>query len=238
MKLKLSEKSGITRIDRKDKKILEMLQHDARESRTQIAKKIGLSKDAVNYRIKNYESKGLIQGYRAVIDSTRLGYFAYHLFLQLKTPAKDVEDVIISNLRSNPYVRAILKFSGKYDLEVALIAKDIHEFDETLSRIISQHQPHLQSYDVVILSGTYISRTFPASFMKIGGPKDDVKGISKNKSSHSVVDSTDRKILSILSDNATATYYDISKSIGVSSDTVRYRIKRMEKDEETMREKE
>ena len=42
------------KLDLKDKKILEQLDLNSRQSNSQIAKKVGLSKDAIGYRIKNF----------------------------------------------------------------------------------------------------------------------------------------------------------------------------------------
>ena len=45
------------KIDDKDKKILFHLIHDSRQSMKSIGKKIGLSKESVNYRIKRLIKK-------------------------------------------------------------------------------------------------------------------------------------------------------------------------------------
>ena len=57
----------------KDKKILYELEKDARITNSLIARKVGLSKDAVGYRIKQLEEKGIIKGYRAIIDVNKNG---------------------------------------------------------------------------------------------------------------------------------------------------------------------
>ena len=60
------------KIDSKDKKILSLLSLNARIPLTQISKKVSLSRDAVNYRITNLEKSGTIQGYRVVVDMSKL----------------------------------------------------------------------------------------------------------------------------------------------------------------------
>ena len=81
--LQQNDKIEKSKIDVKDTKILSLLAQDARMSYTQISKQVSLSRDAVRYRISNYEKKGLIQGYRTLIDLSLLGYKSYHLFIQL-----------------------------------------------------------------------------------------------------------------------------------------------------------
>jgi len=58
--LQKNPKTVKAKLDVKDKKILSILSANSRIPLTQLAKKVGLSRDAVNYRIKNYEKNGII----------------------------------------------------------------------------------------------------------------------------------------------------------------------------------
>jgi DNA-binding Lrp family transcriptional regulator len=60
-------------VDNIDKKILERLQRDCRVPIERIAKEIGLPKSTVQYRIKKMETMGVIKGYHAKIDNSKLG---------------------------------------------------------------------------------------------------------------------------------------------------------------------
>ena len=60
------------KLDIKDKKILYELDMDARQSISSIAKRVGLSKEVVNYRIRRMEKEGLIDGYYAIIEYSKL----------------------------------------------------------------------------------------------------------------------------------------------------------------------
>jgi Lrp/AsnC family leucine-responsive transcriptional regulator len=62
----------VIKLDLKDKKILTLLDEDARLSNSQIAKKVGLSKPAVEYRLKRFEKNNLIFQYYTIIDFTKL----------------------------------------------------------------------------------------------------------------------------------------------------------------------
>ena len=88
------------KIDLKDKKILSELELNSRISLTKLAKKVGLSRDGVKYRINNYERSGLINGYRTQVDITKLGYKANHLFIRLSNPAIEIEKEIIKELKN------------------------------------------------------------------------------------------------------------------------------------------
>ena len=67
------EKTEIVATDETDRKILRMLQDDARATREEIAKKLKLSKSAVQYRIRKLENSGIIEGYYAKINPAKMG---------------------------------------------------------------------------------------------------------------------------------------------------------------------
>jgi DNA-binding Lrp family transcriptional regulator len=57
-----------------DEKIVELLQENARIAIKEIAAQVFLSSPAVTARIERLESKGIIKGYHATVDSVNLGY--------------------------------------------------------------------------------------------------------------------------------------------------------------------
>ncbi len=60
-------------IDEIDHKILLRLQGDARLSNAALAEEVGLTVSTVHERVKKLERKGLIQGYRAIVNAAALG---------------------------------------------------------------------------------------------------------------------------------------------------------------------
>lgn len=63
-----------SKIDASDRKIVELLQQDARIAHAEIGRRIHLSQPAVSERIRRLEASGVIGGYRAYVDPARLGY--------------------------------------------------------------------------------------------------------------------------------------------------------------------
>ncbi|AKJ69413.1 hypothetical protein ABW99_15505 [Pandoraea thiooxydans] len=62
------------KVDQHDRKILALLQQDARASHAEIGRRVHLSQPAVSERIKRLEAQGVIAGYRAIVDPAKLGY--------------------------------------------------------------------------------------------------------------------------------------------------------------------
>lgn len=216
----------LVRLDLKDKKILQLLSEDVRTPSSEIARQVALSRDAVAYRIKRLESKKVILGARTVIDATKLGYNAYHLLLRLTNPVKEVEREIIQKLQNLPQVTAILKFSGSYDLEIAVIAKNIEEFDSLLTKIIQKTEKYLEDYEILIVTKRLLGQTLPKNFLmrstrNVRAPTKNIRFDKEN------LDAKDIEIIKLLRDNAQLSLLDISTKMNISADAVAYRLRKL-----------
>ena len=60
-------------IDEIDRKVLHELQEDARISYAELGRRVGLTTPAVIERVRKLEDKGIIRGYRAEIDTAKVG---------------------------------------------------------------------------------------------------------------------------------------------------------------------
>ena len=60
-------------IDAIDRKIIDLLQGNARLSNAEMAEAVGLTVSSVHERVKKMERKGIIKGYVAVTDPEKLG---------------------------------------------------------------------------------------------------------------------------------------------------------------------
>jgi Lrp/AsnC family leucine-responsive transcriptional regulator len=63
----------VTVIDAIDRKIVDLLQGNARLSNAEMAEAVGLTVSSVHERVKKMERKGIIKGYVAVTDPEKLG---------------------------------------------------------------------------------------------------------------------------------------------------------------------
>ncbi|MBN2052342.1 Lrp/AsnC family transcriptional regulator [Candidatus Woesearchaeota archaeon] len=212
------------KLDLKDKKILALLAKDARTPNTIISKKVGLSRDAVSYRIKNLVKNRVVQGYRTLVNVESLGYDVYHLFIQLNPPSKEAEKEIIDKFKAYPFERAVLKFSDKYDYELAIVARSIAELDEIVSRIITDCKDYLQDYEILTITKFYVENSFPKSFLET----NEQMPVAQNKKIEKIkIDKQDFEILRILANNADLPLYSLANKLKVSADTIKYRLKRM-----------
>jgi Lrp/AsnC family transcriptional regulator, leucine-responsive regulatory protein len=63
----------IRMIDQIDRKLLGLLQGDARLSNAELAEAVGLTVSSVHERVKKLEKRGIITGYVATVDAEKLG---------------------------------------------------------------------------------------------------------------------------------------------------------------------
>ena len=80
-------------LDKKDIKILFELEKNSRQPYSSIAKKVQVSKQAVNYRINRLIEKEVISNFVSIIDTHKLGHTFYLTFLQFGkvNPKKEAE---------------------------------------------------------------------------------------------------------------------------------------------------
>ena len=78
-------------LDNIDKKIISMLQENARVSLKEIAEQVFLSSPAVSVRIDNLVESGYIQGFHAEINPMKLGYHI-KAFINLEVSPVDKQD--------------------------------------------------------------------------------------------------------------------------------------------------
>ena len=67
-------------LDEKDRKILLELDKNSRQTDSEIAKKVRLSKQITNYRIQNLKKKKIISNFYTVVNAGNLGFNSYCFF--------------------------------------------------------------------------------------------------------------------------------------------------------------
>ncbi|MDO8556624.1 MAG: Lrp/AsnC family transcriptional regulator [Nanoarchaeota archaeon] len=213
---------GSVKLDLKDKKILQALSTNARIPISQLAKRVGLSRDAIAHRIAQYEHQGLIQGYKTLINIKNFGYNNYHLFLQLNKPSQATEQEVLKKLQASPHIRAILSYNGKYDLELAITATTPEHFETILEEILHQCGSYLLDYEILIITKSYRAGAFPNSFLKQEGIP------TKKIATPFTLDKKDHHILQTLANNARISFSALASQTDLSADAIRYRLNKLE----------
>ena len=114
-------------LDAFDRRILLLLQKDARISNKEIAETINLSPTPCLRRIRLLEQAGYIDRYKTILDPQRLGY-SIHAFLSLKRRRESSREDVSRQILEIPEVISCHIVSGEFDLMVELVARDMEDY--------------------------------------------------------------------------------------------------------------
>ncbi len=213
------------KLDLKDKQILFQLDQNARQSNTEIAKKVKLSKDAIGYRIKRLEKQEIIRGYRAVIDCSRIGYLFYRVFLNLMDMPPEKLNSLIEFLKTRKNVWWIAKLDGAWNFGFAIWVKSNKEFKEFYDQLSLKFRQNIKERLICfIVSYKNLSRNY-----LLESKEEEIKITSVGEGEKQEFDSTDLIILKSLAENARTPLIDLAQKLKVDSMTIYHRIKKLEK---------
>lgn len=210
-------------LDKKDRKILYQLDLDSRQSLKQIGKKVGLSREVVQYRIKQLEKKGIIKGYQTLIDITKLGYLSCRFFIKLQEDTPEQEAKIIEYYKKHPKFWWVNQIGGDRDLGIACWVKDIYEFYDIKEDMRKRFGKFINQLEPSIYCKFYI---YNRNYLAQNTKKETEEKILFSSEVASF-DEKDIYILRLIAGNARMSLLDISKKTKISLTNVNYRIKKM-----------
>jgi DNA-binding Lrp family transcriptional regulator len=135
-------------MDDKNRKILGLLQQNARLSIKTIAGKVGLARSSVRERIARMETAGIIRGYRVELGSRETQPQTIEAFLVLrldKTPAPQT----IARIVANPQVVRCSSVGGDIDVIVETRTSDVDSLNRLRDEIASY--PHVIDLTTAII---------------------------------------------------------------------------------------
>jgi len=111
------------------KELLDILRSNARETPESIAKMLNLDTAEVRERIADYEKRGVIKGYLAVIDEEQVESDSVTAVIEVKvTPQReDGFDRIAQRIAAFPEVQSVYLMSGAFDLLLFVTGKSLRE---------------------------------------------------------------------------------------------------------------
>lgn len=210
----------------KDRKVLKELFDNARVPFSVIAKRVGLSKEVVSYKVKKLVEKGILIGFNTTIDVNKLGWQIYFINIRLRNIDELVEEEIIKVLKAHPNIAQVLKCIGNYDLILKVFVKNYFEVNNLIKKLEIRFKTHIDEYTIDYVENEFL---VPLPFLyepfKIKEyneiPEKDINPVS--------VSSIDLKILRALSNNARFPTAEIGKEINLSRELVRHHLKKLEK---------
>ncbi len=124
-------------MDKTDRSILSALQQDGRASAQQLSDQVGLSTAPVWRRVKALEADGVIQGYHAHIDRSKVGLQSC-MFVQISLErhvASTVENFERS-VRDAPEILECYAVTGDSDFLLKILVESPEAYDKFLHRFL------------------------------------------------------------------------------------------------------
>ncbi len=139
-----------------DKKIIALLQEDGRLSVTDISSQVGLSLSPCHRRIRNMEEDGIISGYRAQIDPSRIGLgFSAIVFVTLRESNSTAVEAFEKAVLGIRQVILAQRLFGDPDYFLQIVTVNLSYFqklyDEKLSKL-----PYVQRLTSTLVMKTVV----------------------------------------------------------------------------------
>lgn len=109
--LKVRMASDRAKLDPTDVAIVEILQEDGRIGISELGRRVGLSQPATSERVKRLEERGIIAGYKAVVDPTALGLGTMAM-IRLRTTHEHIQ-TCLKKFAEMPQVLEVLRVTGE-----------------------------------------------------------------------------------------------------------------------------
>ncbi|HIH11507.1 TPA: AsnC family transcriptional regulator [Candidatus Woesearchaeota archaeon] len=200
------------KVDNKDLKILELLQTNTRIPLKEIATKLRISKVAVHNRIKNLETKKIIQGYSCFINFKKLGLNTYHIAIKTSMSLEEKENYV-ENLRNKDFINQILKINGgKWDFLIRIISNE----DNINDKIDLLLKKDIQYFEVI--------QVHTAVFLK-----KESGQIGHMNSGKEFTSNEDIELIYELSINSRQKITELSRKLNLAPITIKKKIKDLQK---------
>jgi DNA-binding Lrp family transcriptional regulator len=210
-------------IDLADSKILYFLDLDSKISHKTLAKKIGKSPETTLYRISRLRKRGIMLRQHAIVDMSKLGYETYRVYIRWQNMTLQDKEKFYAYLRNKSDVWTTAILHGKWDLAFFVGVKQSSRFQALWSDIETLWKDKIAENKIAIYSPIH---NFNKTFFV---PELDFR-IQRTSGGSVVIkhDEVDEQICREFSPDVTQPLHAIAKKVGVSPETVRKRIKRLE----------
>lgn len=135
-------------------KILRELSNDGRLSNLELADRVGLSPSACLRRVQEMERRGLIRGYRAVLDRTQLGTgFVAYVAVGLSHHTKRDQEGFETAIAEAPEVRECHNVTGSFEYILRVEAADLAAYKHFHTEVLGV-LPQVSSIMTYVVMGS------------------------------------------------------------------------------------
>ncbi len=212
------------KLDAFDRRIIELLLSNSKESTVSLGRKIKLGRENVDYKLKRLLKQGIINNFVTEFDERALKIKHHVFFAQLNRLSGDAEKKILEYLKENQYISWIGTAAGKWSLIFDLYVPEHIAVNVILDEILLELSAHLGNYVLLeLIQGEYFFEKYidrKAIVMKQQATKEPARDL----------DMIDYQIMALLNSNARINYAELSQKIKLTANGIKKRIKNLEKE--------
>jgi DNA-binding Lrp family transcriptional regulator len=154
--------SGSGVLDAIDRKILEILQRDARVTNQRLSELVNLSASACHERVRRLEKSGIVAGYRATLALDKLArtvtVVATAQLASHDQPAFAKFDAVVKGM---PEIVEAVLVSGPFDYVLRFVTADMGSYHAAADALLAKAPPLAQFHSHVVLDRTKPFGGFP-----------------------------------------------------------------------------
>ena len=131
----VEDRSKQPALDELDRKLLTILQDNARESASEISRRTGYNENTIRYRIERLKKSGVIKEFTALLNPRLIG-LPFAAIMMITTEPNQLKEVF-ENLAKLEETKHILQATGKHDLIVVAHYDSMSSMNEASQKIKS-----------------------------------------------------------------------------------------------------
>jgi len=214
-------------LDSLDKVLLYELELDSSVSVSRLAKKLRRSKEVVGYRLQRLIKEGILVRCSAIVDMSRLGYLTFRIYIRWQNMTEDQKKVFCKKLGMNPEIWTVARLHGKWDIGFFIGIKysdSINQFHNIWSEIQLEYKEKIAESKIAIYAPVH---NFNKRFFIEGNGKI----IERIYGAGNIIDfdEIDEKLVKVYASDVRQSFTEIAKKLNLSVETVRQRIRKLEK---------
>ena len=121
-------------LDEIDRRLLAELQDEGRVTNVELAQRVGLTAPPCLRRVRALEESGVIRGYHADLDGSKLGFsITVFAMVSLKSQAEEDLRAFEDHVKGLPEIRECHMLNGEIDFILKIVSRDLQTFQEFLT---------------------------------------------------------------------------------------------------------
>jgi len=177
--------------------------------------------------MKKLEESGIITGYHAIIDMSKLGYFTFRVYFKFQQTTQSEGEEFVQHVRERlKQVWTITSMHGKWDYALFIGVRTIEEFHKIWDDIMLQHKEKIKSYNVAVYAPVYnFNRKFFLDRVATGESIERIYGSGEKEN----IDEKELRLIEAYANNVRLSSLELSSKAKMSPETIRKKIKELQK---------